>query len=158
MIKNVVEIWEGDLNNMNNQGEICCEIYFGNKLVGMCWLELSASLVGLTTEVKNYLINDSKNYLAELPFLFSWIPTAHCWQEKCNRALINRLRTVDDEVYGHYCPNCQQSLRFHPFFGEEKEYDIGNYSCRVAWGRLSNREKAAVYARYRFPVPKRLVA
>lgn len=37
-----------------------------------------------------------------------------------------RLMENNDGVYGHFCPNCQESLRKHPYYGEGMPGDMAN--------------------------------
>jgi len=73
----------------------------------------------------------------------------HCWGLKCNSCDVIRLG-VEDGDYSHYCGNCGLSLRQHPFFGEEMEYDKGNIETWSNWNALSKKQKFAVYKRYGF--------
>ena len=80
----------------------------------------------------------------------------HCWGANCNRAT-DMKPGIGDPPYGFICNICGNSLRRHPFFGEGREYDHGNPECVLAWRALGKHEKAQVYARYKFPIPKWLL-
>ena len=80
----------------------------------------------------------------------------HCWGLECNRAT-DMKPGIGDPPYGSICNLCNRSLRQHPFFGEGREYDLGNPQCVNTWRALSNQEKASVYAKYDFPIPRRLL-
>jgi len=90
----------------------------------------------------------------------------YCWVLNCPRSEAMTLKTGknpgpftrtpenSDEQYGHFCPDCGKSLRYHHFFGKNKIYDRGNPQCVNAWGALTKQEKAQVYARYKAPILK----
>ncbi len=44
-----------------------------------------------------------------------------CW--KCDKE-IDRTIEEEDSVYGHFCPECGESLRNHKTYGEGKERDL----------------------------------
>jgi hypothetical protein len=79
----------------------------------------------------------------------------HCWGPNCNKST-NMKEGIGDPPYRSICKLCGNSLRQHPFFGEGQIYDRGNPQCVNAWSALTKQEKAQVYARYKFPIPKRL--
>ena len=79
----------------------------------------------------------------------------HCWNLDCKKST-DMKPGLGDPPYRFICNLCGQSLRQHPFFGEGQEYDRGNGNCFIAWKHLSKQEKAQVYTRYSFPIPKYL--
>lgn len=76
----------------------------------------------------------------------------HCWWPNCNKSTDMK---IEDPPYRLICEICGCSLRQHPFFGEGKEYDIGNNQCIDAWKALTKLEQAQVYRKHGFPTPKR---
>jgi len=47
----------------------------------------------------------------------------HCW--KCQYDPIERREDNRDGDYGHFCPVCGYSLRYHKLFGEGMPRDMG---------------------------------
>ena len=80
----------------------------------------------------------------------------HCWGPTCNKST-NMKEGIGDPPYKFICKLCGRSLRQHPFFGEGQIYDIANTQRVNAWKALTKQEKARVYARYNFPIPKWLL-
>jgi len=77
----------------------------------------------------------------------------HCWGINCDKST-DMYPGIGDPPYGFVCKKCGQSLRTHPFFGQGRQYDHGNMKCINTWDALSKTEKAQVYLRFNFPVPK----
>jgi len=73
----------------------------------------------------------------------------HCWGPYCGSNPIYRIGKLDGK-YGNYCNLCNQSLRTHPYFGEDKEYDIGNAKKFWIWKHLLVAEKNLVRRQYGF--------
>jgi hypothetical protein len=50
----------------------------------------------------------------------AYVQTSPCWN--C-RSTVFRLPEKQDYPYGHFCPGCGLSLRFHPILGQGAKYD-----------------------------------
>lgn len=58
-----------------------------------------------------------------MPILDSAIlKSTHCWN--C-RATVLRKDTRQDGHYGHFCPECGESLRNNPLYGVGRKLDLG---------------------------------
>jgi len=72
-----------------------------------------------------------------------------CWSGGCGQ-LIDRNRTEKDGPYGNRCSFCGNSLRHHPFFGKDKEFDMGDDRKPDLWKRMTGPEKSAVRIKHGF--------
>lgn len=74
------------------------------------------------------MVECSNSTSDNLPNIAS-VKTTHCWY--CKGTVI-RLPQNQDPPYGHFCPICSHSLRFHPLLGQGKPMDQAlRYSSRL---------------------------
>ena len=62
-------------------------------------------------------ISDNQNGLSNPQPIMAHVEvkTSHCWNCK---GIVVRLPQHQDPPYGHFCPGCGHSLRFHPILGQ----------------------------------------
>jgi hypothetical protein len=151
-----VEIWIGDFENSVIDGKVEYLIYFEDELVGIFNFEISPKQEDLIRFARECLAKKGRVDLLAKTFIAPWHPDnceTHCWRWECHRTPINRFIALADGAYGNRCPNCQSSLREHPFFGWGMEYDKGDSAKWKKWKLLDFFGKSEVYRRYGFPLP-----
>ena len=63
------------------------------------------------------------------PWAIRDIQTSHCWVVENGRhcpGTVVRVKEKADYPYGHFCPVCGMSLRYHKYWGEGKPGDRAN--------------------------------
>ena len=55
------------------------------------------------------------------------VKQTHCWTFKADGThcpgVVKRTLEVQDGPYGHFCPECRHSLRYHPYYGQGRPGD-----------------------------------
>jgi len=154
----MIEVWQGSFDRINEQGWVEYQVYFNERLIDLFCFKIDPSLREIKDIVRRRLLANSMENMDSFPISVPWHISnfaTHCWRVECKRLRINRLLSIKDGDYGNRCPNCGNSLREHPFFGEETEYDKGDSRKWKSWCELTRIEKALVYQNYGFPVPQR---
>ena len=55
------------------------------------------------------------------------VKQTHCWTSKADGThcpgVVERTLDAQDGPYGHFCPECRHSLRYHPYYGQGRPGD-----------------------------------
>ena len=56
------------------------------------------------------------------------VKQTHCWTFRADNThcpgVVARTLDVQDGPYGHFCPECRHSLRYHPYYGQGRPGDL----------------------------------